>query len=124
MRREPDPSANNSNCSAQAIGLVFATTTQQTTTPIVLVLKLKLKLKLVLMLMLMLVLVLETTVRVGAAQKDSRASLAAWAAVADNDRWSAPRLDVQSSGEIRIGVSGTGGTTCQQCSDLSGISSD
>jgi hypothetical protein len=84
MRREPDPSANNSNCSAQAIGLVFATTTQQTTTPI----------------MLMLVLVLETTVRVGADQKDSRASLAAWAAVADNDRWSAPRLDVQSSEEI------------------------
>lgn len=79
---------------------------------------------LVLMLILVLVLMLETTVRVGADQKDSRAGLAAWAAVADNDRWSAPRLDVQPSGEIRIGVSGTGGATCQQCSDLSGVSSD
>ena len=118
MRREPDPSANNSNCIAQAIGLVFATTTQPTTTPIVLVLVL------MLVLVLVLVLVLETTVRVRADQKDSRASLAAWAAVADNDRWSAPRQDVQPSGEIRIGVSGTGGTTCQQCSDLSGVSSD
>ena len=48
MRREPDPSENNSTGSAQAIGLVFATTMQQTTVPLVLVL----------------VLVLETTFRV------------------------------------------------------------
>jgi hypothetical protein len=50
MRREPDPSENNSTGSAQAIGLVFATTMQQTTVPLVLVL----------------VLVLETTFRVAA----------------------------------------------------------
>jgi len=50
MRREPDPSENNSTGSAQTIGLVFATTMQQTTVPLVLVL----------------VLVLETTFRVAA----------------------------------------------------------
>jgi hypothetical protein len=41
MRREPDPSENNSTGSAQAIGLVFATTMQQTTVPLVLVLVLE-----------------------------------------------------------------------------------
>ena len=36
MRREPDPSENNSTCSAQTIGLVFAITTLKMPGPLVL----------------------------------------------------------------------------------------